>query len=141
MLPIIRKNSFVPSIFDDFFNDDFFGNFNRSAQSTPAVNVTEHNDKFTIEVAAPGLDKKDINIKLEKDVLTISSEKEEKNEEKNSNCMRREFSYTSFSRSFALPENVVADKIKASHTNGILNIEIPKKEEDKVKLSREIRIS
>lgn len=141
MLPMIRRNSFVPSIFDDLFNDELFGNFNRSTQSTPAVNVTEHNDKFTIEVAAPGLEKKDINIKLEKDVLTISSEKEEKNEDKNGNCMRREFSYTSFSRSFVLPENVVADKIKAVHTNGILNIEIPKEEEDKVKLSREIRIS
>lgn len=141
MLPMLRKGNYVPSIFDDFFNTDIARDFFNNERSTPAVNVSEDNDKFSIEVAAPGLDKKDFKVNIENNVLTISSEKQEKDEDKGKNFMRREFSYTSFSRSFTLPDNVEDDKIKATHKDGILNIEIPKSEEAKTKPGREIKIS
>ena len=95
---------------------------------------------YTIEVAAPGLEKKDFRIDLDNDVLTISSEREEKHEENRDQYTRREFGYESFSRSFNLPELVDVEKINASHKNGILFVNIPKKEEAKVKPARQIAI-
>ena len=88
----------------------------------------------------PGYDKKEINISLENNVLTISSEKEDKSENENLNYTMREFMHKTFSRSFTLPKSVNSDKIKASYENGILNLNLPKKEEEKVKLNREIKI-
>lgn len=126
--------------------DSFFGNTPRllreEASSVPRVNVSETDDKYKIEVAAPGLSKEDLHLDLDGDILTISAEKEEKHEDKaeNGNYTRREFSYTSFSRSFTLPENANADKIDAQYKDGILNITIPKKEEKKQKSSKNIKI-
>lgn len=141
MLPATRKGNYIPSIFDDFLNTDIARDFFSSERSTPAVNVSEDENKFTIEVAAPGLDKKDFKVNVENNVLTISSEKEDKKEDEGKNYMRREFSYTSFSRSFTLPDNVEDDKIKATHKDGVLNVEVPKSEEAKSKPGREIKIS
>lgn len=144
MLPALRKQSSMPSLIDEFFGRDvfpgFFLDFDRRA-NVPAVNIIEGKEDFRIEVAAPGLDKKDFKIGVENNVLTISSEKEEKMEEKDERFMRREFSYAAFTRSFSLPNSVDADKINAKHTDGILVVTIPKKEEAKVKPAREIRIS
>lgn len=106
----------------------------------PAVNIVEEKDDFRIEVAAPGLDKKDFKIDLNNNVLTISSEKNDEKEEKSERFMRREFSYSSFKRSFTLPETAQVDKIVANHKNGILQITIPKKEEARVKPPRQIAI-
>ncbi len=121
-----------PGIFnllDDIFSEDFVTptrSFRR--ESTPAVNVKEDDKAFNIEMAVPGFEKKDIKIEVEEDVLNISSElKEEKKEEKD-NFTRREFNYSSFKRSFNLPEDVEAGKIEAKQENGILSINIPKKE-------------
>ena len=114
MLPVLRKKSAFPSMFDEFFNGDvfpgFFLDFDRRTV-TPAVNIIESKDNYRIEVAAPGLDKSDFKIDLENNVLTISAEKEEKQEEKNEHFMRREFNYSSFSRSFTLPETMNAERI------------------------------
>jgi HSP20 family protein len=107
----------------------------------PAVNIKEDDNGFHVEVAAPGLSKEDFNVEVENDVLTIYSEKESKNKTEDSDYMRREFSYSSFKRTFTLPENVVdVDKVKASYNNGVLNISLPKREEVKPKPARTIKI-
>ena len=140
MLPTIRNRKEAPSVFDDFFNKDLLNDFFTAERNTPAVNVSEEKDKYKIEVAAPGLKKKDFNVNLEDNILTISSEKQDENEENEKNYMRKEFYYSSFSRSFTLPDNVKAEDIKASHSDGVLTIEVPKKEESKAKPSRQIEI-
>lgn len=143
MLPMLRKQFYLPNFADDFFGKDIVSSFldNQSGFSLPAVNIAETKDNFRIEVAAPGLNKEDFKIDLHNNVLSISSEKQESKEEKNEKVMRREFSYTSFKRSFGLPDMVEQDKIKASHLNGVLSIEIPKREEAKEKPARQINIS
>ncbi|PKP01108.1 MAG: heat-shock protein Hsp20 [Bacteroidetes bacterium HGW-Bacteroidetes-9] len=142
MLPILKNRDFFPSIVDEFFGRDFLpGMFEfQTGINMPSVNIVEGKDDFRIEVAAPGLEKNDFKINLENNVLTISSEKEDTNEQKEERYMRREFSYSSFRRSFSLPGTVEADKIAANHSNGVLNITIPKKEEAKVKPAKQIEI-
>ena len=146
MLPVIKRGS-VPSLVDQFFGRDLMSDLfddRFTGVSTPAVNIFECKDDFRIEVAAPGLNKEDFRIELENKLLTISCDKEENNEDKNeegNRIVRREFSYTCFKRSFILPSSVDGDKISASHKDGILNIIIPKREEAKLKPSREIKIS
>ncbi len=145
MLPALRKGLSMPNILDDFFGRDLLSNVfdEHTGVSIPAVNVIENNDEYRIEVAAPGLDKKDFKIDLDNNVLTISSEKEMKDEEKDKDgkFMRREFSYSSFKRSFTMPESVDPEKIKAKHKDGILLINIPKKDEAKQKPPKQISIS
>lgn len=145
MLPIIRKRAIWPDLTRDYFNDDFFYPVvrqNNYFANTPAVNISEDDKQFTIELAAPGVDKKDIHVNLNDDLLTISSAcKEEENEGKEGKWTRHEFSYRSFCRSFSLPETIDREKIKAVHKDGILRIDIPKKEESKATLSRDIKIS
>jgi HSP20 family protein len=146
MLPtIVRRNQAVPAFVDEFFNDAFlpgFFDFNKGTGrvTVPAVNVEETDKVFNIEVAAPGLEKNDLKISVNDGVLTISSEKKTENEEKNDKFIRREFGYTSFARSFTLPEDTDVDKISASHKNGVLKITIPKAEV-KVIPSKEVKIS
>lgn len=133
----------MPSLVDEFFGRNLLDNvfdFNTGV-STPSVNIVEGKDSFRIEVAAPGLSKDDFKIDLHNNVLTISSEKEEKKEEKDEQFMRREFSYASFSRSFTLPNTADMEKISASHKDGVLNIDIPKRDEAKEKPKRMIKIS
>ncbi len=144
MLPILRRSrTSFPSLVDDFFGRDLMQNFfeDQTGISMPAVNVVEDNDSFRIEVAAPGLEKKDFRIDLENHVLTISSEREESNENKEGRYMRREFSYSSFRRSFSLPSSVDAEKISANHKDGILSLYIPKKDEAKQRPPKQIAIS
>ena len=142
MLPSLRTRSAWPNLVEEFFNGDLFPRFldAESKQSLPAVNIVESKDDYRIDVAAPGLNKEDFKVNLENNVLTVSSEKEEKQEE-DGKVMRKEFSYYSFSRSFTLPLTVNAEKIRATHKDGILQVIIPKKEEAKEKPSREIKIS
>ena len=138
----------IPSLFDDFFTRDWLdssrANWRVSGASLPAVNVMETNDDFRIEVAAPGMKRNDFKVELDNNVLTISSQREDRNEEKdeNGNYARREFSYQSFQRSFSLPENkVLGDKISARYVDGILLVTVPKSEEAKVKPARQIAVS
>lgn len=132
----------ISNIFDDFFGGDFFnapvatGN-----RSVPAVNVRETENEYEIEVAAPGLEKKDFKVEVNNNVLTIACEKEENKEEKEKGFTRREFSYTGFRRSFAIPRNEVDEsKIDAAYKDGILKLTLHKREEVKPKPSRMIEI-
>jgi HSP20 family protein len=142
MLPMLRHRNSLPAIVNDFFGRDLLSDFfdDYTGISTPAINIKEGKDDFQVEVAAPGLNKKDFTLNLENNVLTISCNKEENREEKDEHYMRREFSYSSFTRSFTLPNTVDPEKIKASHKDGILSIDIPKREEARVKPARKIMV-
>jgi HSP20 family protein len=121
---------YVPTYRDDFFNDFVSSRFYGSGYaSTPAVNIIEENDEFRIDVAAAGLSKNDFKIDLDADVLTISTEKKEDKKEAKDNYTRREFNFTSFSRSFKLNDTIDQEQIKAEQVDGILTIHLAKKEE------------
>lgn len=148
-MSLIKRNGNVfppfPVLFDDLFSRELFnwGNNNFSATSTtmPSVNIKETSNDFEVEVVAPGMDKKDFNITLKGNLLTISSSREHEDEKKEENYIRREFSYQSFQRSFELPKNVVdAEKINARYENGLLYLTIPKKEEVKQSAPRVITV-
>ena len=143
MMPMMRRRSTLPSIVDEFFVDDLWNRFFDDTESVtvPSVNIKEGKDEYAIEVAAPGFDKKDFRIDLNNNVLEISSEKEVKEENKDEKVMRREFRYSSFKRTFTLPDTVDTEKIKASYKDGILSISVPKKDEAKVKPTKQIAIS
>ena len=143
MIPMLRNKRFLPAFEDDFFGKDFLADiFDSSAnKSIPEVNVIENAEEFKIDVAAPGLAKEDFKVDLHNNVLTISSEKEVRNLEEKEKYVRREFSYSSFQRSFSLPESVNQEKISAQHKDGILTLVIPKRDEAKEKPKREIKIS
>lgn len=118
---------------DRMFNNDFFlmpMHVGRQMESSmPAVNIREKEKEYLIEVAAPGMKKNDFNIDMEEGRLTISSQKEEEKNEENEGYRRREYNYSSFSRSFNLPENVKPEDIKAQYQDGVLCLTIPKKQE------------
>ncbi len=126
--------------FDNFFSDRYYGN--NVFASTPAVNVVENKEGFRIEVAAPGMKKEDFRINLNHNHLTISVQKQQETAEDNQEekYARREFSYSSFQRTFTLPQSVDGEKVQASYTDGILHVNLPKREEAKVKPAREISI-
>jgi len=142
MLPTVRNsrrnqnaNTWLPSIFDDFFKDDFWGVPVSRQFATPAVNIKETEKTYDIQIAAPGMTKDDFKLSInENNELVISLEKndskEEKNEkeENNGTWLRREFSYASYSQSFVIPDDVDVDKIGARMEHGVLNIDLPKKE-------------
>jgi HSP20 family protein len=139
-------NSF-PALFDDFFNRDLFNwgtsNFSNTNTTIPAVNIKETSDNYEVQVAAPGMTKKDFKIELDGNMLTISSEKsDERQEGEEGNYSRKEFSYQSFQITFNLPKEVVdAEKIQAKYNDGVLHLLIPKKEEAKQRPPRLIQIS
>ncbi len=143
MLPMIRKNLVFPAFADEFFGKDFLNDLAdfKTGISVPAVNISESKEDFKIEIAAPGLSKEDFKIDLNNNILTISSEKKDEKNENTPKYMRREFCYTSFSRSFSLPQLVNSEQISATHANGILMISIPKKEEAKERPVRRIEIA
>ncbi|MCC9167556.1 Hsp20/alpha crystallin family protein [Pontibacter sp. XAAS-A31] len=137
----------IPSFFDDSMLRDWFSwplTNNTQQSSVPAVNVKETSDAFELEVAAPGMSKEDFKVELDNNMLVISAEKENKHKEQDShgNYTRQEFSYQSFTRSFALPERLVqGEQISAKYHDGILHITVPKTEEAKVKPAKQIEIS
>jgi len=136
-----------PSFFDDVLTRDLFNMPYRqwmNSSTTPSVNIKETEEAFEIEMAAPGMEKKDFKIEVEEGRITISSKRENYKEEKDedSQFSRKEFSYESFSRSFNLPEGMIkTEGITANYKNGILDIMIPKKEKSSVSHGREIEIS
>ena len=140
MLPSIRR-SFRPFYMPNLFDDDFFPVLSNRSSSMPAVNIREDEKNYVLELAIPGIDKKDLKIDVNEDVLTISSETKNESEESRDGYKRKEFSYTSFSRSFYVPENVNRDKIDANYKDGVLSVELPKQEEEKNKIARQIKIS
>lgn len=142
MLPTVFSRKYFPMYSNNLFNTDFMSEFMKEdhKKSSPMVNVIENEKEYTLEVAAPGMNKKDFKIELNNNILNISSEKKEEKESKKENFMRREFSYSTFCRSFELPEEVDAENIKAKYEDGILTIGIPK-QEVMVKKAREINIA
>jgi HSP20 family protein len=141
-----RNGTTFPALFDDFFGRELFnwGNSNFSSTSTtvPSVNIKETTENFEVEMAVPGMEKKDFNVQLDGNTLTISSARESNNQTQENGYSRREFSYQSFQRSFVLPKDVVDEnQISAKYENGILSLTIPKKEEAKKKGPRLIEIN
>lgn len=120
-------NPFVNTVFDNLFNDSFISD--RLVTRVPAVNITESEASFQIELAAPGLKKSDFTINVDKNIMTISVEKTEEKTDDGKVYSKKEFSYTSFSRSFTLPEVVDYSNISANYEDGVLEITIGKKEE------------
>jgi HSP20 family protein len=142
MLPAFKTNMYAPSLMDQFFNHSIpTKRMYHNGFSSPAINIIENEKDFVLEVAAPGLNKEEFNIELENDVLSISSEIKSENEDSKENYTRKEFNYSSFKRSFTVPESVDGSKIKASHKNGILRVELPKKDEALPVPARAIKIS
>jgi len=142
---LVKNSNQLPSLFDRFFDGELFDwnnrNFSNTNTTLPSVNIKEDQDKFTVEVAAPGFDKSDFKLELNHNSLTISSEKKVENETKEGEVFtKREFSYQSFTRSFTLPQIADGERIEAGYDNGILTVAIPKKEEAKPKPSRVIEI-
>ena len=141
MLPTIAKRSFRPFYMPNFFDDDLFPMITNRSNSMPAVNIREDDKRFTLDLAIPGIDKKDLKIDINEDVLTISHESKNEMEENGDGYKRKEFSYSSFCRSFYIPENVNLEKIGANYKDGVLIVELPKNEEEKNKITRQVKIS
>jgi HSP20 family protein len=141
MLPTITRRSFRPFYMPDFFNEDFLPVFSNRTSSMPSVNIREDDKSYNLELAVPGIDKEDLKIDINEDVLTVSSEIKNESEENRDGYKRKEFSYASFCRSFYIPENVNREKIEANYKDGVLTVGLPKQEEEKNKISRQISIS
>jgi HSP20 family protein len=150
---LVRNRSLFPSLATNIFDTgrlldpnifdldlDLFDNEGGSLV-VPEMNIIENAKDFTVELAAPGLERKDFKVELDEDTLTISAEKEKEEKENGKNYRRREFSYNSFSRSFTLPENVIADKVDAHYENGILKLTLPKKEVSISKPAKQIKVA
>ena len=125
MLPTISRRSFRPFYVPNIFDDDFFPVVSDRTSSMPAVNIREDEKNYVLDLAIPGMDKKDLKIDINEDVLTISSETKSETEDSKDGYKRKEFSYSSFDRSFYIPENVEREKIEANYKDGILSVALP----------------
>ncbi|GAE84138.1 Hsp20/alpha crystallin family protein [Bacteroides reticulotermitis] len=133
MMPVRRTQSWLPSIFNDFFDNDWMVKANATA---PAINVFETENEYKLELAAPGMTKDDFNVRIDEDnnlVISMEKKTENKEEKKDGRYLRREFSYSKFQQTMILPENVEKEKIAAAVDNGVLNITLPKRSEEEVK--------
>ena len=133
-LALTKLKESSSSVFDDFFkpwNEWFDGELSNRAIRMPAVNITEQKDDYQVSLAVPGLKKDDFNIDIDGNLLVVSSKKEEKKDDKEGRYTRREYSYSSFERSFNLPDEVNKEKIEAHYEDGLLKLFLPKKEESK----------
>ena len=143
MMPVRRNQNWLPSIFNDFFGNEWVDKSNVTA---PAVNILETEDDFQVEVAAPGMTKEDFKVHINEDnELVISLEKKTENKEEDAKrkgtYLRREFSYTQFQQSLLLPDNIEREKISAKVENGVMTIDIPKKKiEETAAATRQIEV-
>lgn len=139
-----KRGQMLPSVMDDFFKpwNEWFNGGNWMKEITvPAVNITEEKDRYLVALAAPGMKKEDFHINIDGNIMSISSQKEESKEDKDARYTRKEYSYSSFSRSFTLPEEVNQAAIDAKYEDGILKLTLPKKEEArKQHLSKQIPV-
>jgi len=135
--PLLGSGSLLSDLFD---NEKFFDSDWLKRQSLPPVNVKETEKQYEIDLAAPGRSKKDFSILAENGVLTISSEKKEEKEQKEKDYTRKEFTYSSFARSFTLPENANEEEIKANYSDGILKLEVAKKVMSQPKAKKAIEV-
>lgn len=141
MLPVMLRNSWFPTVFDDFINSDIMPHNHVTA---PAVNVKESEEAYTMEVAAPGIKKEYCRVHINDDgnlSLAIENKMEHKEEDKKQHYLRREFSYTNYQQNYTLPDDVDKDSISAKVENGILTVTLPKIKKEEVKVSRQIEIA
>ena len=138
---MMRRNAaWLPSVFNDLFDTDFMPKANATA---PAINVKETDNAYTVELAAPGMTKEDFNVHINDEgnlIIKMEKKQEQKEEDKSSRYLRREFSYTKFEQTLILPDDVKKDDIAARVENGVLTVELPKIVEEKAKVSRQIEI-
>ena len=136
-----RRNSWLPTVFNDFFDTEFMPKANATA---PAINVKETEKAYIVELAAPGMKKEnfDVNINNEGNlVMKMQNKQEQKEEDKAVRYLRREFSYTHYEQTLILPEDVDKEKITARVNDGVLTVEIPKENKEEVKVARQISVS
>ena len=140
-MSIVKRNNLVfPALMNEILKPDWFGGLENYKDTFPPVNIQENETSFELELSVPGRKKEDFNIEMDEQVLTITSETKKEEEVKESSYTRKEFSYSSFKRSFTLPDIVNEEGIKASYENGILRFSLPKKEEALPKPKRLIEI-
>ncbi len=133
-------SSWMDDIINKSFGNEFVSNFNTGI-TLPAVNVLDNAEEYIVEMAVPGLKKSDFDISLDNQMLSISAERSTEHEDTDDNYTRREFGYSSFKRTFSLPETVETDKIKAKYEDGLLKVLLPKRDEAKKKPLKQIKIS
>lgn len=139
-MSLVKRNRLFFPTMEDFFGPDWFGGTSNTVNTLPAVNIKENEKHFELELAIPGQKRDDFNIEIDEHVLTISMESRAEDEEVTENYTRKEFSFSSFSRSFTLPETIDESKIDASYREGILKVLLPKREEALPKPKRMISI-
>ena len=141
MLPVMFKNSWFPTLFDDFLNTDFMPRANATA---PAVNVKESDEAYTMEVAAPGIKKEYCRVSINDEgnlSIAIENKMEHKEEDKHNHDLRRAFSYATFEQSYTLPYDVDREHISAKVDNGILTVVLPKMKKEEKKMSKSIEVA
>jgi HSP20 family protein len=144
-LALTKTSERFPALFDDFFKpwNEWFDNdtnFLGRQLHIPSVNITEDKDEYSVSLAVPGMKKDDFKIDVNGNMLTISCAKDETKEEKDKKYTRKEYSYSSFSRSFTLPDEVNREKIDARYEDGLLKISLPRKEEAKKTAAKQIAV-
>ena len=140
MLPVFGRNTWMPDVCNDFFDNDFMTRANATA---PAINVKENDKEYTVELAAPGLKKDDFNVNIDRDGnlhIHMESKNEKKAEDKKSHYLRREFSYSKFEQTLLLPDDVDKDKIEAKVNDGVLTVNLPKTEKKEDKTLKQIEV-
>ena len=137
---MMRTNNWIPAVFNDLFATDFMPKANSTA---PAINVKESDKAYTVELAAPGMKKEDFNVHINDEgnlIIKMEQKTENKEEDKSTRYLRREFSYSKYEQTLILPDDVKKDAISAKVEHGVLTVELPKLVEEKVKMSRQIDI-
>nr|WP_320058741.1 Hsp20/alpha crystallin family protein [uncultured Bacteroides sp.] len=138
MMPVRRSQNWLPSIFNDFFDNEWLERVNTTA---PAINVIESENDFKVEVAAPGMTRDDFNVRIDEDenlVISMEKKSENKEEKKDGRYLRREFSYAKFQQTMVLPDNVDKEKITAKVEDGVLSIDLPKLSEAETKKAQKL---
>ncbi len=140
MMPMMRTNNWIPAVFNDLFNTEYMP---KASATAPAINVKETDKAYIVELAAPGMKKEDFNVHINDEgnlIIKMEQKEEKKDEDKNARYLRREFSYSKFEQTLILPDDVEKEQIKARVEHGVLTVVLPKHEEQKVKVSRQIEI-
>ena len=141
MMPTVRHyNNWIPSVFNDLFDTDFMP---RTSATAPAINVKENDKCYTVEVAAPGMQKEDFNVHINDEgnlIIKMEHKSEQKEEDKNTRYLRREFAYSKFAQTLILPDDVKKEDISAHVDNGVLTVLLPKVQKEETTVSRQITI-
>lgn len=140
MTPVNRKNSWLPDVFNDFFDTDFMPRTNATA---PAINVKESADDYEVEVAAPGMTKEDFNVHLNQEGdlhIKMESKKEHTDDNKKAHYLRREFAYSKFEQTLILPDDVDRNNISARVADGVLTVTLPKVKKEEQNVVRQITV-